>query len=328
MAYIYLDNLLETIIDSGQTGFKRFAGNPIISPRPGFLWEAGGTLNPAAIDINNKTYIVYRAASPTNVSVLGFAKSSDGFTIEERLDKPIYIPRADFEFRPNSNANYGCEDPRMVIIDDKIYMTYTGYDGVTPRVAVSYITIHDFIDKRWSAWSMPNAITPPGIPNKDAAILPEKVDDKYMVIHRVNESICADYIDSLDFSKETIKKCIEIIGPRKGMWDGEKVGIAGPPVKTKHGWLLLYHGVSRSKKYRVGALLLDLKDPTVVKARTAVPVFEPKEVYERNGIVPNVVFPCSLIVRNGKVYIYYGGGDNVIGVATADLEDLLNKLRT
>ncbi len=331
MAYIYLDNLLDTITESEsskKTRFKRFIGNPIITPRPGFLWEAGGTLNPAAIDVGNKTHIIYRGATVSNVSTLGYAVSSDGFTIDERLDKPIYFPRAEFEYRQGANSNYGCEDPRIVVIGDKLYMTYTAYDGNTPRVAVSFITIHDFLDRRWSAWSMPEVITPPNIPNKDAAILPEAINGKYLILHRVNESICGDFVNSLDFSKEEVNKCIEMLNPRPGMWDGEKVGISGPPVKTKRGWLLLYHGVSRSKKYRVGAILLDLEDPTIVKARTAVPVFEPEESYERNGLVPNVVFPCSLIVRNGTAYIYYGAADSVIGVATIGLDDLLNKLRT
>ncbi len=331
MAYIYLDNLLDTILDTAEakkTRFKRFVGNPIISPRPGFLWEAGGTLNPAAIELDNKTHIIYRGASVKNVSALGYAVSSDGFTIDERLDKPIYFPRTDFEYRPGADSNFGCEDPRIVVIGDKLYMTYTAYNGDTPRVAVSFITIHDFLDRRWSAWSMPEVITPPNVMNKDATILPEPVNGKYMVIHRVNDSICADFVSSLDFSKETVDKCIEILNPRPGMWDGEKVGIAGPPVKTKRGWLLLYHGVSKGRKYRVGAVLLDLEDPTQIKARTAVPVFEPEESYERNGLVPNVVFPCNLIIRKGVVYIYYGAADSVIGVATIGLEDLLNKLRT
>jgi predicted GH43/DUF377 family glycosyl hydrolase len=206
-------------------------------------------------------------------------------------------------------------------------MTYTAYNGVTPRVAVSSIAVQDFLDKKWNAWSAPNAITPPDVSNKDATILPETINGKYMVIHRVNVGMCADFVDSLDFSKEKITRCIEMLNPRPGMWDGEKVGIAGPPVKTEQGWLLLYHGVSRSKKYRVGAILLDLKDPTVVKARTATPVFEPEESYEKNGLIPNVVFPCSLIVRKNIAYIYYGGADSVIGVATIDLGILLSKLK-
>lgn len=328
VASLYLDNLMENITNTKRSRFKRFDGNPIISPRPGFTWEAGGTLNPAAVDLNKKTHIVYRATSTTNLSVLGYASSRDGFNIDERLDKPIYSPRAEFECRAGSDANYGCEDPRIVQIGDKLYMTYTAYNGVTPRVAVSSITVSDFLNKQWEAWSTPNVITPPYVSNKDATILPEEVDGKYMIIHRVNDGICADFVSSLDFSKEKISRCIEIINPRPGMWDGAKVGIAGPPVKTKQGWLLLYHGVSKNKKYRVGAILLDLKNPSTVIARTATPIFEPEEAYEHNGLVANVVFPCSLIVRKDIAYIYYGAADSVIGVATIGLKDLLSKLRT
>jgi predicted GH43/DUF377 family glycosyl hydrolase len=328
MASIYLDSLINTLTESEQSYFKRFAGNPIISPREGVSWEAGGTFNPAAIELEKKIHIVYRAVTHNNVSVLGYAVSEDGFNIDERLDDPIYLPRADFESRPGSDNNYGCEDPRLVAIGTKLYMTYTAYNGEIPRVAVSSINTKDFIARRFHTWSMPNVITSPNIANKDSTILPEKVKGKYLVIHRVENGICAGYISSLDFSKEEINTCIEILNPRPGMWDGVKVGIAGPPVKTKKGWLLLYHGVSRSNKYRVGAVLLDLKDPTVVKARTAVPVFEPLEPYERNGFVPNVVFPCGLIVRKNIAYIYYGGADSVVGVATIGLDDLLNELRT
>ncbi len=328
VASLYLDNLIDNMLDSKKSHFKRFSGNPIISPRPGFAWEAGGTLNPAAINLNGKTHIIYRAASPKNVSVLGYAVSSDGFNIDERLNEPVYLPRADFESKPGTDSNFGCEDPRIVVIGDKLYMTYTGYNCVTPRVAVTYIAIDDFLNRRWNMWSVPSAITPPNIPDKDAVILPEAINGKYMIIHRVGESICADFLSSLDFSKEQINKCIEIINPRPGMWDSVKVGIAGPPIKTDLGWLSLYHGISKNKKYRVGALLLDLNDPTIVKARTAVPVFEPEEIYEKNGLVPNVVFPCSFVVRDKTAFIYYGAADSVVGVATVGVDELLNMLRT
>jgi predicted GH43/DUF377 family glycosyl hydrolase len=220
----------------------------------------------------------------------------------------------------------GCEDPRIILIDDRIYMTYTGYDGVTPRVAVSSISVSDFKKKKWSQWSKPEAISPPSIANKDSTILPEKVRGGYMIFHRVHESVCADFVASLDFTKEKITQCIEIISPRRGMWDGGKVGISTPPIKTKDGWLLLYHGVSWSTTYRVGAVLLDLEDPTVVKARTAIPLFEPEAEYEHKGIVPNVVFPCGLTVRKADLYIYYGAGDLVTGVATVKLASILKML--
>jgi len=320
MATIPLANLLSSMTD-GDKLVKRFPGNPIISPRPSMLWETRGTLNPAAIELGGRTHILYRAVSVDNISTIGYAASADGLSVDERSDKPVYFPRADFESK-------GCEDPRLMSIGDRVYMTYTAYDGSTPRVAVTSISHADFLAKKWGGWAKPEIITPPSIANKDAAILPEPVKGGYLVFHRVHESICADYVASLDFSDDEnkITQCIEILGPRRGMWDGGKVGISAPPVKTDKGWLLLYHGVSWSTTYRVGAVLLDLKDPTVVKARTAIPLLEPEEEYERKGFMPNVIFPCGLVVRNRTAFIYYGGGDDVTCVATIKMTALMKML--
>lgn len=326
VATIPLEPFLASIIETGPQSKKpplplrRFKGNPIITPRSGLLWEERGTLNPAAIDLGNKTHILYRAVSADNISTIGYASTSDGFSIDERPTKPIYKPRIDIESR-------GCEDPRAMLIGTRVYMTYTAYDGMIPRVAVTSISTEDFLNKKWSAWSMPEIITPMNVDNKDAAILPEQTNGKYMIFHRVHESICADMLSSLDFSKEKVTRCIEMLSPRKGMWDGLKVGISTPPIRTSRGWLMLYHGVSWSSIYRVGAVLLDFKDPTIVLARTAVPIFEPEADYELKGIVGNVVFPCGMVVRSGTVYIYYGGGDKVVGVATIKLTELLDMLK-
>ena len=106
-----------------------------------------------------------------------------------------------------------------------------------------------------------------------------------------------------------------------------KVGISAPPIKTKHGWLLLYHGISKSHHtYRVGAVLLDLKDPAIVLSRMADPIFEPEEQYEKVGVVNNVVFPCGMVEKAGLLYIYYGGADKVVGVATIELDIILRAL--
>jgi predicted GH43/DUF377 family glycosyl hydrolase len=108
------------------------------------------------------------------------------------------------------------------------------------------------------------------------------------------------------------------------MWDGWKVGISAPPVRTPQGWLLLYHGVSNTPTYRIGAVLLDLDDPTVVLARAALPILEPTTAYEKDGgPVHNVVFPCGMVLRDGTLYIYYGGADYCTAVATAKLSDIL-----
>lgn len=324
-ASIPLQSLLKAIVPDSKKLFTRFPGNPIISPREGKDWEAGGTLNPAAIDIKGKVHLLYRAATKDNVSTFGYAASKDGFIIDERSDGPIYSARTDFEGK-GRDKGAGCEDPRIVEIEGRLYMTYTAYDGTTPRVSVTSIAKEDFIKRRWNAWTIPEAISGPGIPNKDACIIPEKIRGEYFVFHRVETSICGDTFASLDFSQVKINRCIALLSPRKGMWDGKKVGLAGPPIKTTQGWLAFYHGISETGTYRVGAALLGLKEPSIVLARTAAPIFEPQASYELEGVVSRVVFPCGTIVRKGVVYLYYGAADKVICVATAKLSAILDTL--
>jgi predicted GH43/DUF377 family glycosyl hydrolase len=135
--------------------------------------------------------------------------------------------------------------------------------------------------------------------------------------------ICADFLDALDFKKNILTRCIEIMGPRPGMWDSKKIGIAGPPIKTKKGWLLIYHGVSKTNTYRLGAVLLDLKNPSIIISRSVDTILEPLEEYETKGIVPRAVFSCGQVVRGDCLYIYYGGADTVLAVAKVSLKKLL-----
>ncbi len=328
-AHVGLTDLISSIYPKTMSHwhFTRAKHNPIIVPNPDNVWESKAAFNPAAIDLKGKVHILYRALSDDNTSTIGYAVSKDGIHIDERLNRPIYTPREDFESKKIAGGNSGCEDPRLTQIGKNIYMCYTAYDGVgPPRVAITSIKESDFLKREWK-WERPILITPRSIDDKDTCLLPEKVGGKYLVLHRIGTDICCDYVSSLDFSKETIDKCIRVLGPRPGAWDGTKVGITAPPIKTKHGWLLLYHAVSENHHtYRVGAALLDLKDPALVIARSADPIFEPQEDYEKNGIVNNVVFPCGMVVRKGIVYIYYGGGDKVTGVATMDLDIIVDAL--
>ena len=307
--------------------FKRYSKNPTISPISENKWESKATFNPATIELKGKVHILYRALSEDNTSVLGYAMSKDGFNIDERLSEPVYVPREDFETKKIENANSGCEDPRLTKIDNNIYNCYTAFDGIgPPRVAVSYISEKDFLAKNWN-WSKPFLITPQGMDDKDTCLLPDKFKEGYFVLHRMGGEICGDFLRNLDFKEELLDKCIRIIGPRKNKWDSWKVGIGAPPIKTKHGWLLLYHGVSLDHStYRLGAVLLDLKDPAIVLARSADPIFEPEEKYEKEGIVNNVVFPCGMIVKKGDLFIYYGGADKVVGVATMKLDVIVGAL--
>lgn len=324
-ASIPLENLLESLVGTEKDLMVRYAGNPIIIPRTGVAFEAGGTLNPGAIEINGVIHILYRAFSDTHVSTIGYARSKDGFSIDYRHDGPIYTPRESFE-KSDSGGWSGCEDPRIIRVGDTLHMLYTAYNGITPRVAITSISVADFLAERWDAWAPPVPLSPDGIADKDAIFIPEPIDGKYMIIHRIGTHVCADFVPSLNPKNMEMKQCINIISPRKGMWDGLKVGISTPAIKTKAGWLVLYHGVSARSTYRVGCVLLDLKNPTIVKARTAIPFFEPQEDYEKKGVVARVVFPCGIVVRKDTVFIYYGAADDKVGVATIELSKLLSML--
>ena len=118
-----------------------------------------------------------------------------------------------------------------------------------------------------------------------------------------------------------------IYGPRTQGWDSKSVGSNGVPIETEHGWLLLNHGYDEDHVYRMGVLLLDLEDPTQVIRRPREPIFWPEELWELRGDVPNVVFSNANPVVEGTVYVYYGGGDHVIGLATCRLDDLLHFAR-
>jgi len=329
VAYVSLKDLIGSmyIETADEWRFKRGLTNPIITPKAENGWEAKATFNPAAIYLGGKIHILYRTLSNENTSFIGYATSQDGFSILERLSEPIYIPREDFEMKKIHDGNSGCEDPRITQIGKNLYICYTAYDSIgPPRVAISFISVKDFLARKWN-WSKPALITPPGFDDKDTCIFPEKLKDGYFVIHRVGNEMCGDYLRTLDFNNNTIKKCIRIIGPRLNSWDGLKVGISAPPIKTKYGWLLLYHGVSKSHNtYRVGIVLLSLKDPTIILARSSDAIFEPETDYEKVGIVNNVVFPCGMVLKGDLLYIYYGGADKVTGVATMKLSIVLGAL--
>lgn len=330
-ATINLNQLLKTVFhkkgsQSQNELVTRYSQNPILTARPGFAWEAHGVFNPAAIELDGQIYILYRAMSDDDTSTIGLAISQDGKIIDERLNEPIYNPRGKYELKQHP-GNSGCEDARIVKISDTLYIFYTAYDGFVPRIASSFITTKDFLNRAWNKWSEPQLVTPPEVANKDGALIPEKTKDGYVFLHRIEPSICADIFDSLDFSHEKITRCIEMIFPREGMWDGIKVGICAPAIKTAYGWLLLYHGVSANKIYSVGVALLDLDEPTTVLARSALPIFEPRTDYELHGVIPNVVFPCGTILRDDTLFIYYGGADTVVGVATASLREIIEILK-
>jgi predicted GH43/DUF377 family glycosyl hydrolase len=306
---------------------QRAQENPIIQPVKEHPWESKATFNPAAIHLGDKVHIIYRAMSEDNTSVFGYATSQDGIHIDYRSPEPIYAPREEFEQKFVPGGNSGCEDPRLTQIGARLYMFYTAYNGREhPRVAVTSISVTNFLGQAWN-WSKPVVITPPEIDNKDAFLFPQEVGGKYVCVHRLGNGIDYDFTSSLNFKGNVWLNEHRWIERRRGWWDSEKVGAAGPPVRTREGWVMLYHGVSEDKVYRVGAVLLDFKNPAKVLARLVYPILEPEAPYETEGQVPKVVFPCGNVILKDTLYVYYGGGDSAVGVATVNLRELLSVLK-
>lgn len=311
-------------------GFKRYNQNPIIAPRPEFAWEAKATFNPGAIYEAGRVHIIYRAMSHDDTSVWGYAASSDGMHIDERLPEPIYQPREIFsqKLRP---GNSGCEDPRITKIDDRFYVFYTAFDGYTPRVAFTSIKITDFLSKWWN-WDPPKVISSPLLVDKNAGLLSEKINGKYVIFHRIEHDIYIDYVDELTFSQERwLPNKLNLLKATRDANKNifvEKIGISAPPIKTKYGWLLFYHWVISSKnpcQYNVGAALLQLDDPSIVLKKDVL-LMEPETDYEKIGIKPDIIFPCGAVLIKDEIFLYYGGADKVIGVAKIGLKEVVKML--
>src|SRR6056297_2110635 len=324
-----LNDLLKNILKkpTDPIKFHRVPGGPLLKPNKDNSWESKAVFNPGTVTLKGKVHLIYRAMSEDNTSVLGYARSADGVTIEERLNYPIYTPREDFEVKRIKNGNSGCEDPRLTRVGNYIYMLYTAFNGVeVPRVAMTRITVREFLKKEWN-WDKPRLISPPGSDDKDACILEEKVMGKYAIFHRLQNSIDVSLTNTLNFKDRSELENTDLVKPRKGRWDGKRVGLSCPPLKTKKGWLMLYHGISEKDSiYRVSAILLDLKDPRKIKSRIDYPIFEPLADFEKKGLVPNVVFPCGAEKIKSNLYIYYGAADEVTGVAVIKLSKLLKEL--
>lgn len=337
VASCHLDSLLDDLkpmkepvgsqYESPEPGkLARYKGNPILKPILELDWQQMAVLNPTAIYEDGRVHIIYRAQAFDGTSVLGYASSRDGLHINENLDYPIYFPREAFEKKTRSEINSGCEDPRISKIGDRFYMTYTAYDGSNPpRVALTSISVEDFLNKNWS-WDKPKLISPPGVDDKDACIVKHPRAEKYVAFHRLGNVLWLDFLRDLEFPEKKYLTGGIIAQARNDKWDNVKIGIAAPPIETEKGWLLLYHGVGTGNVYRLGAMLLDYDDPRIILARSDEPILEPEKKWELEGIVPNVVFPCGAVVIENNLYVYYGGADKVIGVATAPIDSILNNL--
>lgn len=304
-------------------GLKRFKHNPILIPDASNFWESKAVFNCAATNHDGKVHMLYRAIGEYEhyISRLGYAVSEDGIHFK-RFDEPVMEPTVRYELG-------GCEDPRICIIDNKIYITYVVLSFPQREKGIARTALastEDFLD-----YNKIGIITPHDVDDKDVVIFPEKIEGKYIMMHRPNwvgekygvakPSMWLAYSDNLhDWGGDKV-----LLEPME-KWEERKIGVGPPPIKTKDGWLVLYHGVDTDFVYRAGAVLLDLHDPLNVIAKTRKPILEPKEPYEKVGDVPNVVFPTGTAMIDNKLYVYYGAADKVIAVAYGEIDELLDTM--
>ncbi len=320
---------------------KRFKKNPILSPRATQDWEVQGVFNPASVKIDGLTYLLYRATGIDGVSKIGYAISNDGQNIIERGTYPIFAitsPRIDagvskYHFDPvlypSGGSWGGCEDPRVVEINDRVYMTFNAFDGWDfLRIGLTSITKKDLLNKKWN-WAKPIFISPPGEIHKNWVMFPEKINGKYALLHSINPEIQIEFVDNLNnLGKEIKIKSHFGQKTQRQEWDTWVRGAGAPPLKTKDGWLIFYHATNKKEpsRYKLGAMLLDLKNPKKVLWRAPGPVLEPDEWYE-NDWKPGVVYVCGAVINNDQVFVYYGGGDKHTCLATVDLNELIRFIK-
>jgi len=241
--------------------------------------------------------------------------------------------RYDPAFYTSGGGWSGSEDPRTVRIDDRVYMTYIAFENWgSVRIAVTSIKLDDLKRKRWD-WKRPSLLSSPHTVSKNWVLFPEKINGKYAILHGISPKIFIDYVDDLDnFPRDRhIESTPQHYGhgyhdeSRKGFWDNRVRGAGTPPIKTELGWLLLYHAIE-DNKYKVGAMILDLDDPTKILYRSPGPILSPEAHYENEG-KPGVVYASGAIVKDGKLLVYYGGGDRCVCVAETPLHELLSWLK-
>ncbi|MDD3607879.1 MAG: hypothetical protein PHQ20_03760 [Candidatus Moranbacteria bacterium] len=307
--------------------------NPIIIPIKENGWEAWQTFNPGAVLLENRVHFLYRSIGADGISRFGYASSQDGFTIDERLPFPVFqhpVQLSSFFYHSFSSGGSfgGAEDPRIIQVeeDNRLYVTYTACDGGL-RVALTSIKTEDFLKKNWN-WSSPAFISAPEEIHKNWVIFPTKFNGKYAILHSISPEISIEYVDSLDFKdRDYIKSNYQKV-IRKNCWDNWRRGVGPAPIRTKYGWLLLYHAMSANdfSKYKVGAMLLDLEDPTKIIAVSPKPILEPDRFYENDGFKAGVIYVTGAVVKDGTLLIYYGGADSYVCVAYAEIDQFLEDL--
>lgn len=254
--------------------------------------------------IQNRTFKIMRWLADSNYEV--------AFHPDHRISERVIFP-------VSKNESRGIEDARFVqFFNDNgevvYFATYTAYNGVT--ILPQLIETKDFIKF--------NILTLNGkaVKNKGMALFPRKIGGRYAMLSRQDgENNHIMFSDNIHFWQES-----QIIQEPELPWEFMQIGNCGSPLETDEGWIVLTHGVGPMRQYCIGAMLLDLENPTKIIARLDAPLLVPHEK-EREGYVPNVVYSCGALIHNNELIIPYAMSDVNSGIATVAVKELLNCMR-
>jgi predicted GH43/DUF377 family glycosyl hydrolase len=301
--------------------FHRHSTNPILAasnwPYPAHsIFNPGATLLP-----DGTTLLLCRVEDRRGHSHLCAARSKNGIDGWEIDPAPTMM--ADPERHPDEL--WGVEDPRITFVPEmrQYVIAYTAYSRGGPCVALALT--EDF--RHFERTGM--AMQPE---DKDAALLPHRINGEWALIHRPLSAYGAHIWISYSSDLRHWGDHRLMLRARRGAWwDAEKIGLSTPLIQTPRGWLMIYHGVRVTASgaiYRLGLALFDLDDPATCVLRGDPWIFGPEEPYEREGDVDNVVFPCGCTVApdGDTINLYYGGADSVIALATGSIRELLDWL--
>jgi predicted GH43/DUF377 family glycosyl hydrolase len=321
-------------------------------------FENDGVLNPAIMQEGNTVHMLYRAVRRGNYSTIGYAKFDGPLKLVERNKSPLIIPSTDDEI-------HGIEDPRIVKIDDIYYLTYCAYDGVNALgsyatsldliefekhgVIVPQVSYEEFkqfsecsghLNEKYERFHVHNNIKSNPkkktlLWDKNLIFFPRKINDKFTFLHRIRPDIQIASVQSLEELTEEFWINYLLHFKDHILMTSEyehEIGYIGggcPPIETKEGWLLIYHGVhdtSEGYVYNACVALLDLDNPNKVLAKLPYALFVPDLPWELTGYVSNVVFPTGTSLFDGRLYIYYGAADKRIAAVSVDQEELIAEL--
>jgi predicted GH43/DUF377 family glycosyl hydrolase len=301
--------------------FSRFSGNPILC-RENWPYPINSVFNAGAVRLpDGDTLLLCRVEDRRGLSHLCAARSANGID-DWRIDPRPTMPAIPGEY---PEEIWGIEDPRITYVPEleQYAIAYTSFARGGPGVSLA-------LTRDFKSFQRYGVVMPPE--DKDAALLPRRIDGRWALIHRPMTSLGAHmWISYSPDLRHWGSHKVILEARRGGWWDANKIGLCSPPIETAKGWLMIYHGVRKTASgsiYRLGLALFDLESPEICLQRGDSWMFGPEAAYECGGDVKDVVFPCgqTIAADGDTIHLYYGAADSTMALATGSISSLLSWL--